>query len=212
VKVLIIGGGGREHALAWACARSPLKPEITCAPGNGGTARITKNVQINAMDLDGLVRLIDAERFDLVIVGPDDPLAAGIVDRVKVLGIPVFGPTASAARIESSKAFSKKLMAEIGVPTARFAVFTDKISADRYLKEHGAPIVVKASGLALGKGVLICNTLEEAYEATEAIFTEHRFGDAGNEAIVEEFLIPIRSRRRRRFCNSSSISRPQAGF
>lgn len=187
MKVLIVGSGGREHALAWICARSRIKPRITVAPGNGGTAGIARNVDISAEDISQIEDYVRQERFDLTIIGPEAPAIAGLADRLISRGFRVFGPTSAAARIEGSKAFAKNLMVEQGIPTATFEVFTRKVDADDYIKSAGAPLVVKASGIAAGKGAIVCNTVDEAIAATGLIFDKRAFGSAGDEVVVESF-------------------------
>ncbi len=184
---MIVGSGGREHALAWVCSRSPLRPQITVAPGNGGTLQIARNIDIPAEDVDQLEDYVRAERFDLTVIGPEAPAIAGLADRLTSRGFRVFGPSAGAARIEGSKAFAKKLMAREGIPTAPFEIFSDKARADDYIKSMGAPIVVKASGIAAGKGAIVCHKLEEAFAATKLIFDDRAFGPAGDEVVVEAF-------------------------
>jgi phosphoribosylamine--glycine ligase len=188
VKVLVVGSGGREHALLWALNRSPQQTRLYVAPGNGGTGRLATNVPIKAEDIDGIVDFAVAEQIDFVVVGPEAPLAMGLVDRLQHAGIRAFGPTAAAARVEASKAFSKTLMRDRGIPTAWFAHFTDYDSARAYLDAHPAPIVLKADGLAAGKGVLVCQTDEEAREGLRAIMLDHRFGAAGERVLIEEYL------------------------
>jgi len=185
MKILIIGSGGREHAITWACAKSPIRPRITVTPGNGGTNSIAKNVEISAEDIPQLVDYVRSESFDLTIIGPEAPAIAGLADKLIERGFRVFGPTAAAARIEGSKVFSKRLMVANGIPTAEFEIFTDKKRADGYIRLMGAPIVVKASGIAAGKGALVCKTINEAFEATKSIFDDHAFGTAGNEVVIE---------------------------
>jgi len=188
VKVLVVGSGGREHALVWALSRSPQKTELYAAPGNGGTAAIATNVPIKAEDIAGIVSFASDKEIDLVVVGPEGPLALGLVDRLQAAGIRAFGPSAAAARIEASKAFSKTFMREHSIPTAGFGNFTDYGSALSYLDAHPAPIVLKADGLAAGKGVLVCETDDEARDALRAIMLDHRFGAAGDRVVIEEFL------------------------
>jgi len=191
MKVLIIGSGGREHALAWGCANSRLNPEITCLPGNGGTARIARNVDIKTEDLNQIVDFVRDQRnkFDLVIVGPEAPLVAGVADLLAEYGCPVFGPQKEAARIEGSKAFAKQLMTQTGVPTADYAIFSDFEAVKEHIHHRGAPLVIKASGLAVGKGVIICKTEADAVAAAEAMLLRDAFGTAGHEVIVEDCLI-----------------------
>lgn len=187
-RVLVVGSGGREHALTWAIARSPRAARIFVAPGNAGTAQIAENVPIAADDLDALVAFALAQAIDLVVVGPEIPLALGLTDRMHAAGVRCFGPVAAAARIESSKAFSKALMRDLGLPSAAYRVFTDSDEADAYVQTHGAPVVVKASGLAAGKGAFVCQTVDEAHAAIALIGRERAFGAAGDEIVVEEFL------------------------
>ena len=188
MKVLVVGGGGREHAIIWSLAKSPDVTELFCAPGNGGIAALATCVDIAATDLDGITEFAVKERFDRVFVAPDDPLAMGLVDRLEAAGIAAYGPTAAAAEIESSKVFSKQLMKDNGVPTAAYEVFDDAEKALTYVKTAPLPLVVKADGLALGKGVLIAQTREEAEEAVRSLMTDKKFGDAGNSVLIEECL------------------------
>ncbi len=183
-----MGGGGREHALAWACRRDCPESTVFCLPGNAGTARIATNLPGSATDVATVVRAARDNRIDLVIVGPEGPLAAGLVDALAKEGIPVFGPTAAAARIEASKAFAKELMGRSGVPTARSRTFTELDAAERYIDAHTEPLVVKASGLAGGKGAIVCATRTEARAAARAMLAENALGKAGSEMLVEEFL------------------------
>lgn len=188
MRTLVVGGGGREHALAWACRRDCPGSTVFCLPGNAGTARIATNLPGSASDVAGVVRAAREQRINLVIVGPEGPLAAGLVDALAKEGIPVFGPTAAAARIEASKAFAKDLMARHGVPTARSRTFTEIEIAERYIETHPEPLVVKASGLAAGKGAIVCATRVEALAAARAMLAENALGKAGSEVLVEEFL------------------------
>jgi phosphoribosylamine--glycine ligase len=188
VRTLVVGGGGREHALAWACRRDCPSSTVFCLPGNAGTARIATNLPGSATDVPAVVRAAREQRIELVVVGPEAPLAAGLADALIAANIPVFGPTAAAARIESSKAFAKELMARHGVPTARARTFTDLAAAERYIDAHAEPLVVKASGLAGGKGAVVCATRTEARAAARAMLAEHALGKAGEELLVEEFL------------------------
>jgi phosphoribosylamine---glycine ligase len=188
MRALLVGGGGREHALAWSIARSPLVDVLFAAPGNPGIARHARCVGHAAEDLDALVAFAERERIDLAIVGPEVPLVAGLADRLRGRGLAVFGPSARAAAIEGSKAFAKSLMARHGVPTARFGVFTDSKAAGRYARELGAPVVVKASGLAAGKGAIVCATLEVADAALRQCIDERALGPAGETVVVEEHL------------------------
>ena len=162
MKILLVGGGGREHAIAWKIRQNPAVETLWCAPGNGGIASLAECVPIAATDIEGIVRFATEKRPDLVMVAPDDPLVLGLVDALEREGIRAFGPRANAAIIEGSKSFAKKLMQDCNVPTARYAVFTDADAAIAYVKEQGAPIVVKADGLALGKGVTVAMTEDEA--------------------------------------------------
>ncbi len=186
--VLLIGSGGREHALAWKLAQSPRLGKLFIAPGNGGTARLGENVPIKGDDIPALIAFAKRSSIDLVVVGPDDPLAFGIVDQFQKEKFLVFGPTKAAAQIEASKVFAKQLMQEEYIPTAAFQVFTDYNEASRYLASQPVPIVVKASGLALGKGAIVCKTMEEGRAALKSIMIDRTFGNAGNEVVIEEFL------------------------
>ena len=188
MKVIIVGGGGREHALAWKLSQSPDVEGVVCAPGNAGTARIGRNVPVGAEDIAGLLALAKEESPGLVVVGPEAPLALGLVDELEALGIPAFGPSAEAARIEASKAFSKALMDEAGIPTAAYGVFEDAGSARDFVSGRGGAWAVKADGLAAGKGVLLCADSSSAHEAIAQIMEERAFGDAGAKCVVEEFL------------------------
>ena len=188
MKVLLVGGGGREHALAWKIRRDDPSAEVVAAPGNPGIAEIGRCVPVRATDTDALVALARDERVDLVVVGPEGPLAAGVVDALRGAGIPAFGPTAAAARIESSKVYAKALMARAGVPTAHSERHTDADAAIRTIHEFGAPVVIKASGLAAGKGAIVCRTLGEAERAVHDMLRERTFGAAGDEILVEEFM------------------------
>ncbi|GAB4255990.1 MAG: phosphoribosylamine--glycine ligase [Deferrisomatales bacterium] len=188
MKVLVVGGGGREHALVWKIAQSPRVSKIFAAPGNAGTAELAENVPIGAEDVDGLAAFAAREGIDLTVVGPEAPLVLGIVDRFQERGLRIFGPTAAAARLEGSKAFSKRIMERYGVPTAAYREFADPEAARAYIRERGAPIVVKADGLAAGKGVTVARTVEEALAAVEAIMVGRTFGEAGRTVVVEECL------------------------
>ena len=187
-KVLIIGSGGREHALAWKLAQSPRVSKLYVAPGNGGTRNLAKNIAIEATDIRGLVRFAEEKLIDLTVAGPDDPLALGVVDLFQSRGLRIFGPTRAAAKIEWSKAFAKRLMRDRNILTAPFQIFRKYERALDYIRKHGVPVVVKARGLALGKGVYPCKTLPEAKEALVEIMLKRIHKDAGNEVIVEEFL------------------------
>ncbi|MDD9878482.1 MAG: phosphoribosylamine--glycine ligase [Magnetovibrio sp.] len=188
MKVLVVGSGGREHALCWAIAKSPKLTKLYCAPGNGGIADIAECVALNAMDLDGIVEFAKSEKIGLVVVGPEDPLVAGLADRLSKAGIKVFGPSAAAAMIEGSKGLMKDLCAKYDIPTAQYARFDECDAAKEYIRVHGAPIVVKADGLAAGKGVILCRNENEAYAAIDHIMIESAFGDAGAEVVIEEFM------------------------
>jgi phosphoribosylamine--glycine ligase len=188
MRVLVVGGGGREHALAWKLARSPRVEALWCAPGNAGIAGVATCVPIAADDLKGLTRFAREERIDLTVVGPELPLTLGVVDRFAEEGLRAFGPTAAAARLEGSKVFAKELLRQLRVPTAFFGAFDDPDEAARYVDEVGAPVVVKADGLAAGKGVFICPTVPEAKEAVQQVMRQRLFGDAGAKVVVEELL------------------------
>ena len=188
MKVLIVGSGGREHAIAWSVAKSPKVDKIYCAPGNAGIAEFAECVNIGAMEFDKLVAFAKENAIDLTIIGMDDPLVGGVVDAFEAEGLRVFGPRKNAAIIEGSKAFSKDLMKKYNIPTAAYENFTDPEEAIKYLETAKMPIVLKADGLALGKGVLICNTLEEAKEGVKTLSLDKQFGDAGNEIVIEEFM------------------------
>ena len=190
MKVLVVGSGGREHALAWKCGQSDNVTEVLVAPGNAGTALEPKlkNVDVGAEDIDGILNLAIREAVGLTIIGPEVPLVAGIVDRFKERGIPCFGPTADAAQLEGSKTFTKEFLERHNIPTAAYKSFTELEPALEYIRAQGAPIVVKADGLAAGKGVIVATTTEEAEHAATDMLGAHSFGDAGNLIVVEEFL------------------------
>lgn len=188
MDILIVGSGGREHAIVWKLKQSPRVGKLYVAPGNGGTAAIAENVAIDAMDFQKLAAFAAEKKAGLTIVGPDDPLAGGIVDIFEGRGLRVWGPSKAGAQIEASKAFAKDFMQEAGIPTAGFKVFTAAPQALAHVRAHPLPVVVKASGLALGKGVYICNTLEEAEAAIDDIMVKRVHKDAGNEVVIEEFL------------------------
>ena len=190
MKILIIGSGGREHALAWKCSQSEDVSEVLVAPGNAGTVTEARcrNVGVGAEDIDALLALARDESVDLTIVGPEAPLVAGIVDRFIEAGLPCFGPTAAAAQLEGSKAFTKDFLARHHIPTADYENFSDLEKALAYIREQGAPIVIKADGLAAGKGVIVAQTLEEAEAAATDMLEGNKFGDAGARIVVEEFL------------------------
>ncbi len=194
MRVLVIGSGAREHAIVWKLAQSPRKPELFAAPGNAGTAQLATSLDVRADDVEGMLAAVRASGIDLTVVGPEAPLAAGLVDRFRAEGLRVFGATRAAARIESSKSFAKQTMADAGVPTAAFAVFDDREAAVDHVRKlgmlrPGAPIVVKADGLAAGKGVVVAPTVEEALGAVEAAMDSRAFGDAGARVVIEECLV-----------------------
>ena len=188
MKVLIVGSGGREHAIATSVAKSEKVSKIYCAPGNGGISQIAECVAIGAMEFDKLVDFAKENAIDLVIVGMDDPLVGGLVDKMEEAGIRTFGPRKNAAILEGSKAFSKDLMKKYNIPTAAYENFDDADAAMEYIKKGNFPVVLKADGLALGKGVLICNTLEEALDGVKSIMLDKQFGAAGTRMVVEEFM------------------------
>lgn len=188
MKILVVGGGGREHAIVKKLAQSKKNPKIYVAPGNAGTEEIATNVAISVMDFDALADFAKKEKIDLTVVGMDDPLVGGIVDRFEAEGLRVFGPRKNAAILEGSKAFSKDLMKKYGIPTAAYENFNDSQKAIKYLETANYPVVLKADGLALGKGVLICKTFEEAKSGIEELMIDKSFGDAGNTIVIEEFL------------------------
>ena len=188
MKVLLVGGGGREHALAWKIAQSPLLTKLYCAPGNAGMAALGECVPLKTTDIEALVDFAGEQNIDFVVVAPDDPLAMGLVDRLQAKGILAFGPTQAAAEIESSKSFAKNLMQAYNIPTAAYRTFTDCAGALAYIREKGAPIVVKADGLALGKGVVVAQTVSEAEQAVRDMLEGGRFAKAGQRVVIEEFL------------------------
>ena len=188
MKVLVVGAGGREHALCWAIAKSPRCADLSCAPGNAGIAGLARCVDIGAGDVDAVVGFAAENGIDFVVVGPEVPLVAGLVDRLDDAGILAFGPSGRAAELEGSKGFMKDLCARYGVPTGSYGRFTDVDAAKAYIRDKGAPIVVKADGLAAGKGVILCQTDDEAYGAIDKIMTGRAFGSAGDEVVVEELL------------------------
>lgn len=188
MKILIVGGGGREHAIAWKLAKSPKVEKLYCAPGNAGIAEVAECVNIGVMEFDKLVAFAKEHEIDLTVVAPDDPLAAGAVDAFEAAGLRAFGPRANAAILEGSKAFSKDLMKKYGIPTAAYETFNDPEKALAYLETAKMPIVLKADGLALGKGVLICKDLEEAKAGVKTLMMDKQFGSAGDEIVIEEFM------------------------
>jgi phosphoribosylamine--glycine ligase len=188
MKVLVVGSGGREHALCWDIAASPICDALYCAPGNAGIATDAECVPVAAEDIDGLVAFATDKRIDFVVVGPEAPLVAGLVDRLSAAGIKAFGPTAAAAALEGSKGFTKDLCAKYDIPTAAYRRFSDLAAAKAYIRERGAPIVIKADGLTAGKGVTVARSLDEALAAAEDALSGGRFGEAGAEIVVEECL------------------------
>ncbi len=188
MRVLVVGGGGREHAICWKLAQSPDVTELYCAPGNAGIAQIAKCVNIKATDVDGMVNWAKNNAMEFVVVAPDDPLALGMVDALEAAGIPAFGPRANAAIIEASKAFSKELMKKYHIPTAGYETFTDLDKALAYIEAQGAPIVVKADGLALGKGVVVASTVDEAKTAAREMMADKKFGESGSTVVIEECM------------------------
>jgi len=188
LKILVVGGGGREHALVWKIAQSPKAEKVFAAPGNGGTAAIAENLNFRPTDLEGLGKAAREKGTDLVVVGPEAPLASGIVDHFDRLGIPVFGPTQAAAQIESSKVFARNLMEKYGIPCPRAAIFSSYSEAHEYLQKQRAPVVIKADGLAAGKGVIIADSLDEADRAISNIMKARVFGSAGDRVIIDEYL------------------------
>ena len=188
MNILVVGSGGREHALCWAIAASPVCRKLYCAPGNAGIAEDAECVAIPVSDITGLVQFAKDKEIDFVVVGPEAPLADGLVDRLTEAGIKAFGPTAAAAQLESSKGFMKDICAKYGVPTAAYKRFTDADAAKTYIREQGAPIVVKADGLAAGKGVTVAMSVEEACDAVDAAMVDGAFGGAGDEVVIEEFM------------------------
>ena len=188
MKILVIGSGGREHALAWKLAQSKRVSKIYVAPGNAGTALETGLYNVALTSIEDLVKFAQQEEIALTVVGPEAPLADGVVDAFRAAGLKIFGPTRAAARLESSKDFAKQFMQRHGIPTAQFQTFTDAQSARRYISEHGAPIVVKADGLAAGKGVVVAASVEEAHAAVEMMLADNKLGDAGHRVVVEDFL------------------------
>jgi phosphoribosylamine---glycine ligase len=189
MKVLVVGGGGREHAMVWKIAQSPRVKKIYCAPGNAGIADLAECVPIDAEDVDQLVAFANRQKIDLTVVGPEGPLSKGIVDRFEKEGLRIFGASREAAEIESSKTFAKYIMTKYGVPTARGETFTSYKAAEAYIKKNGAPIVVKADGLAAGKGVIVCATEAQALAALRQILVDKAFGEAGKKVVVEECLV-----------------------
>jgi len=188
MKILLVGGGGREHALAWKLKQSPLLKELYCAPGNPGMAELGNCIGLKANDIPGLLAFAKERRIDLTVVGPEDPLAQGIVDAFEKDGLKIFGPSRSAARLESSKAFAKQLLEKKNVPASNGAIFSDWETAVLFIRTHGAPVVVKADGLAAGKGAVVARTEQEGYAALEMMMKENALGEAGKTVVIEEFL------------------------
>lgn len=188
MKILVVGNGGREHALVWKLSRSPRVKQIFCAPGNAGTGNLAQNVDIPTHDFEKLLRLVKDHQIDLTVVGPEAPLAAGIVDRFQEEGVAIFGPSQAASQLESSKIFAKEFCDRHQIPTADYAVFTDAAKAKEYLKKQKAPVVVKADGLASGKGVSVCATIEEGLAAIDRMMVQGCFGTAGSKILIEECL------------------------
>jgi phosphoribosylamine---glycine ligase len=189
MKVLVVGGGGREHALVWKIAQSPKVAKIYCAPGNAGISEQATIVSIKANDLNGLFQFALSERIDLTVVGPEEPLTKGIVDLFESKGLTIFGSTQKAAELEGSKAFAKEMMKKYHIPTASYEIFEDPKEAKDYIRKCGAPIVLKADGLAAGKGVIVCKTVEEAFQYVERIMVGKIFGEAGRRVVIEEYLV-----------------------
>jgi len=188
MKVLVVGKGGREHAIAWKVAQSPLVKEVYIAPGNAGTEKVGKNIPIGVTDIPNLVKFAKEEKIDLTIVGPEDPLARGIVDAFQKEGLKIFGPDSRGAQLEASKVFAKNFMAKYGVPTARYGTFEDPEGAKEFIKTLGDKVVVKADGLAAGKGAFVCQSQEEALKVVDDLMVKGILGDAGKKVVVEEFL------------------------
>jgi len=188
MKILVVGGGGREHTIVWKISQSPKVEKIYCAPGNGGIAALAECVDISATDIEGIVKFAKEKEIDLAVVAPDDPLVLGMVDALEKEGIRAFGPRKNAAIIEGSKVFSKELMKKYGIPTAGYEVFTDSKSAIEYVKKGTFPTVIKAEGLALGKGVIIAQNEQEAVDGIREIMDDKKFGESGNRVVIEEFL------------------------
>jgi phosphoribosylamine---glycine ligase len=189
MKVLVIGGGGREHTIVWKLKQSPLVNEIYCAPGNAGIAKDAECVDIDVMDIKGLLKFATKKKIDLTVVGPEAPLVAGIVDEFEKNNVPVFGPSARAAEMEGSKAYTKYILDKYNIPTAQFKVFTDYAQAKHFVKSSDGPLVIKADGLAAGKGVLMCQNQEEALDSLRLVMETKAFGNAGEKVVIEEWMI-----------------------
>ena len=189
MKILVVGSGAREHALCWAIARSPLCKDLYCAPGNAGIEAEAKCIAIESENLDGLVKFCQKEKINFVVVGPEAPLVKGLVDKLTTAGIKAFGPSAAAAKLEGSKSFTKEFCLRHKIPSAAFKRFTDADAAIKYVEEVGAPIVIKADGLAAGKGVTVAQTLDQAKDAIEQALNDNKFGEAGSEIVIEECLV-----------------------
>ncbi|MFH1542633.1 MAG: phosphoribosylamine--glycine ligase, partial [bacterium] len=189
MKILVIGSGGREHALVWKISQSKKVKKIYCAPGNAGTASLAENVNLKADDITGLLKFAKENKIDLTVVGPEIPLVLGIVDEFAKAGLKTFGPSKGGSKIEGSKVFSKEFMVKYDIPTAKAGIFSDIKEALLYIEEVGAPVVVKADGLAAGKGVLICKTKKEAQAAVKAVMEDKEFGSAGDQVVIEECLV-----------------------
>lgn len=189
MKVLLVGGGGREHALAWAMRKSPKLTELYAAPGNAGIAAVAECLDIGADDISGICAAVKELKIDFVVIGPEAPLVAGLADRIEAMGLPVFGPSAAAAELEGSKGMMKDLLAKYGIPTADYQRFDEPDGAKEYIRIKNKPVVVKADGLAAGKGVILSHSVNEAYAAVDQIMVEEAFGTAGQEIVIEEFLI-----------------------
>ena len=188
MKILVVGSGGREHAITWRLAQDAAKHELYCAPGNAGTAALATNLALGAEDVEGIAAWADANKPDLVVVGPEAPLCKGLVDALAKVGVKAFGPCAAGARMEGSKRFAKEVMNAAGVPTGRAQVFTDPAAAKAALPEYGIPVVIKADGLAAGKGVVVAETVAQAEAAIDDMLVGNKFGAAGAEVLIEEFL------------------------
>jgi phosphoribosylamine--glycine ligase len=188
MRILVVGRGGREHAICWALKKSPKVKELYCAPGNAGIAQVAELVDLQEFDFEAIGEFALDHGLDLVVIGPDDPLAAGIVDHLEKLSIPVFGPRKNAAQIEGSKVFAKNIMKKYNIPTAAYETFDQYEAALAYVREQGAPIVIKADGLAAGKGVIVAQTLEEAEAALQTVMLDMKFGSAGTQVVIEEFM------------------------